>query len=300
MGMIFNIKRYGIHDGPGIRTTVFLKGCPLNCLWCHNPEGIAEEQEFMWWEGRCIGCGSCQSVCPKDCISFADDCLQLNQDQCDLCGVCVDACTSQALELVGKEMTVTQVLGEIERDMIFYDESGGGVTLSGGEPLMQPDFSHSILKSCKKLKIHTTVDTCGHAQFYTITKMCDYVDLVLYDIKVINNEKHEKLTGTTNELILENLKTLSRNRQKLIVRFPLIPGVNDHERDILEFGEFVSSLSTVTEVSLLPYHKAGVEKNKRLINSRTSSFMNRSISPEKLGEIEEKLKTFGLKIQIGV
>ena len=148
MGMVFDIKRYAIHDGPGIRTTVFLKGCPLNCPWCHNPEGKAQEQEFMWWEGRCIGCGSCQSICAREAISFSNDSLILDQSKCDLCEACVDACTSQALELVGADMTVAQVMEEVKKDTVFYDESGGGVTLSGGEPLLQPDFSHDILKSC--------------------------------------------------------------------------------------------------------------------------------------------------------
>ena len=300
MGMIFDIKRYAIHDGPGIRTTVFLKGCSLNCLWCHNPEGKAEEQEFMWWEGRCIGCRSCQSACEKAAISFSKDRLLIDQEKCDLCGDCVDACTSQALELIGKEMTVSQVVGEIEKDMVFYDESGGGVTLSGGEPLMQPDFSLSILESCKRLRIHTTLDTCGFAQFDIVSQICDQVDLILYDLKVIDGKKHKKFTGASNELIIENLKKLSQNGQNIIVRFPLVFGLNDNEKDIVELGDFVSSLDNVNEISILPYHNAGAEKMKRLNKPKDSSFMSHLVPSETLDKIEKKLKTFGLKVQIGV
>jgi len=299
MGMIFDIKRYAIHDGPGIRTTVFLKGCPLKCLWCHNPEGISREQEFMWYKERCTVCRDCQNLCTKGAISFSDDSLLLDQLKCDLCGACVDVCHSQALKLVGKKMAVAQVMKELEKDMVFYDESGGGVTFSGGEPLMQPYFLHSLLKACKELGMHTAVDTCGYASSNVLSRISKHVDLFLYGLKVINDEKHVKFTGVSNKLILENLKKLSYNGQKIIVRFPLVPGANDDENDILELGVFVSSLKNVKELSILPYHKAGVEKFKRLKKPKASFFMSHSPSAEILSEIEKKLKDFGLKIQIG-
>jgi len=183
--------------------------------------------------------------------------------------------------------------------MAFYDESGGGVSLSGGEPLLQPDFSHSLLKACKELRIHTAVDTCGHVNTDVLLKISKHVDLFLYDLKVINDEKHTRFTGVSNKLILENLKKLSRDGQKIVVRFPLVPGVNDDEKDILELGEFVSSLNNVKELSILPYHKAGVEKSRRLGRPADSFFVNHTPLAETLREIEEELKGFGLKIQIG-
>ncbi len=176
-GMVFDIKRYAIHDGPGIRTTVFLKGCLLNCPWCHNPEGKAKEQEFMWWKEKCTGCRDCQNVCTRGAVDFSDDFLLFDKTKCDLCGVCADACNSQALKLVGKKMTVTEVMKEVEKDVAFYDESGGGVSLSGGEPLLQPDFTHSLLKACKELGIHTAVDTCGHADGDVLLRISEHVDL---------------------------------------------------------------------------------------------------------------------------
>jgi len=299
IGMIFDIKRYAIHDGPGIRTTVFLKGCPLNCLWCHNPEGKAREQEFIWWKERCIGCSDCQNVCTEGAISLPDGSLLLDKRKCDLCGACVAACHTQALELVGKKMTATEVMKEVEKDMVFYDESGGGVTFSGGEPLMQPDFLHSLLKACKRLGIHTAVDTCGYADSDIFSRISKHVDLLLYDLKIINDEKHMRFTGVSNKLILENLKRLSSNGRKITVRFPLIPGINDNEEDILELGTFVSSLGNVKELSILPYHKGGFEKVKRLKKPQDSLFVSHPPSVERLSETEKELGGFGLKIQIG-
>jgi pyruvate formate lyase activating enzyme len=298
-GMVFDIKRYAIHDGPGIRTTVFLKGCLLNCPWCHNPEGKAREQEFMWYEEKCIGCRDCQDACTKEAISFSDDSLHLDQRKCDLCEVCVEVCHSQALKLVGKRMTVAQVMKQVEKDMAFYDESGGGVSISGGEPLIQPEFLSSLLKACKELGIHTAVDTCGYVKSDVLLKISEHVDLFLYDLKVIDDEKHTRFTGFSNELILKNLRELSNAGQKMIMRFPLIPGVNDDEEDIQQLGEFISSLKGVKELSILPYHKAGVEKSRRLKKPKDTEFLNHPVSSERLSEIEKRLKDFGLKIQIG-
>lgn len=252
----------------------------------------------MWWEERCVRCRNCQNECPKDAISFLHNALLIDQSGCDMCGLCVETCPSQALQVVGEEMVISQVIQEIEKDMVFYDESGGGATLSGGEPLMQPEFSQALLKSCKELKIHTTLDTCGYAQIDILSKMCEHVDLILYDLKVINDEKHVKHTGVSNRLILDNLKQLLKNGQHVLIRFPLIPGVNNNEQDIEELGVFVSSMDKVQELSILPYHKAGAEKLKRLTHSKNSFLVSHS-SPIEMDEIEKRLKSYGLKIRVG-
>jgi pyruvate formate lyase activating enzyme len=298
-GTVFDIKRYAIHDGPGIRTTVFLKGCLLKCPWCHNPEGRNQKPEFMWWAEKCIGCEDCRNACPEDAISFSDDSLFLDETKCDFCGACTDACPSEALKLVGDEMTVTQVLKVIEKDRAFYDQSGGGVSLSGGEPLLQPDFSLYLLRACKERGIHTAIDTCGHVDSKSLMRIAEHVDLFLYDLKLINEEKHKRFTGVSNQLILENLKKLSDSGQKTIVRLPLIPGVNDDGKDIQEVGEFVSSLGGLREVSVLPYHRGGIEKSRRLNRSEDQLYKNRPPSVETLSRVEKKLKSFGLKVELG-
>ena len=297
--MIFDIKRYAIHDGPGIRTTVFLKGCPLNCLWCHNPEGKETEQEFMWWNERCIECRDCQKTCAKNAISFPNDSLILNVSECDFCGACLVVCHSQALVLIGKRMSVSEMMEEIEKDMVFYDESGGGVTFSGGEPLMQPDFLRSLPKACKEKGLHTAVDTCGYVNSKILLDVGRFADLFLYDLKVIDDIKHIKFTGVSNKPILDNVRKLSSIGRDVIIRFPLIPGVNDEETDILELGGFVSSLKNVRKLSILPYHKAGIGKAKRLKKQKGSSFVSCSPSAERLCEIEKTLREFGLEVQVG-
>lgn len=298
-GTIFDLKRYAIHDGPGIRTTVFLKGCLLNCPWCHNPEGKNEKPEFMWWAEKCIGCRDCQDACTKEAISFSKDSLLLDRAKCDLCSACTDSCPSEALKLIGEEITVAQVLKVVEKDRAFYDQSGGGVTLSGGEPLLQPDFAYSLLKACKGRGIHTAVDTCGHVDSKVLMGISEHVDLFLYDLKLIDEEKHQKFTGVSNKLILENLKRLSDGGRKTIVRFPLIPGVNDEENDIREVGAYVSSLRGVKEINILPYHKGGVEKSRRVTGSADQLYDNSPPSAEALNRVEKKLKSFGLKIRVG-
>jgi pyruvate formate lyase activating enzyme len=302
--MIFDIKRFAIHDGPGIRTTVFFKGCPLNCLWCHNPEGKARKQDLMWSKERCTRCRDCQNACTKSALSFSDDSLLLDESKCDLCEACASACSFRALELVGKQMTVADLMQILERDVAFYDESGGGVTFSGGEPLLQPTFLLDLLKTCEELRLHTAVDTSGYADIDVLRSVSDHTNMFLYDLKVIGEEKHVKFTGVSNKVVLTNLETLARtarpkNHPETVVRFALIPGVNDDAQDIAELGAFVSSLGTVAEIHILPYHKGGVAKSQRLLKPQHPFFTSHAPSSERLKTIQKELEEYGMKVQIG-
>lgn len=296
-GIIFDIKRFAIHDGPGIRTTVFFKGCPLSCCWCHNPEGQDVELEIMFWQDRCIGCDTCVKACPNGAISRSGGSLSTDKDKCNLCGDCTEVCPSGAREIIGTKVTVSKVMEEIEKDIIFYDESGGGVTFSGGEPLMQPAFLNSLLVCCKEKEIHTAVDTCGFAEIETLLKISKNVDLFLYDLKLMDDSKHKRFTGVSNELVLRNLEDLSLHHNRIIIRIPIIPGINDDDENIFKTGEFVASLKDVEQIDLLPYNKLGIEKYKRLKIAYNVCKVH-SPSNEKIAEIAEKLKKFGLKVRI--
>lgn len=297
-GNVFNIMRYSIHDGPGIRTTVFLKGCPLNCWWCHNPESQSYQQELIVWKDRCINCGKCVKVCPTEALALVNGQITAILDKCNVCGKCTDVCNTEAIEIVGKERSVEQVMEDIEKDLIFYDESGGGATFSGGEPLSQQHFLKKLLIQCKDKEIHTAVETTGYTKFENIQEIADYVDLFLYDVKLIDSNKHKKYTGVANDIILANLRKLSSIHNKIIVRIPIIPGVNDDDDNISKIGEFILSLKSVREVHLLPYHKAGVEKYKRL--NREYKLQD-TLTPDdlKVNELAKKLQQFGLITKIG-
>lgn len=297
-GKIFNIMKYSIHDGPGIRTTVFFKGCPLNCLWCHNPESQASGQELMVWPDRCIGCGQCLEICPNGAIGSKAGKLEYHREQCQVCGTCCTVCHAGARELVAKTMSTREVMDEIEKDLIFYDESGGGVTFSGGEAVMQPGFLLELLKECRKKDIHTAVETCGSVKLEVLQTLADSVDLFLYDLKHMDSLKHQSLTGVPNERILENLRWLAEHHPQVIVRVPIIPGVNDEEENLRQMGTFVASLKRVKELHILPYHKAGVDKYQRL--DRTYRLPElQAPAPEHMQQIAGQLEQFGFKVKIG-
>ncbi len=261
-GTIFDVKRFAVHDGPGVRTTVFLKGCPLRCAWCHNPESQERRPELLFWSERCVACGACVSTCPNGAIARAPSGAKPETDRtrCAACGACVTACVPRARTIVGSTRTIDDLVAEIDRDVLFYDQSQGGVTLSGGEPLAQPAFAATLLRECRERRIHTAVDTCGFADEEALAAVAAYTDLFLYDVKLLDDERHRRWTGVSNATILANLRRLSAEGRRLWIRYPLIPGVNDLERDVADLGRLVSRLPGVEAVQVLPYHAAGERK----------------------------------------
>jgi len=297
LGLIFDVQRYSIHDGPGIRTTVFFKGCPLRCWWCHNPEGIDSGKELMYFEYKCLHCGTCANVCPMGAIEF-DGSPMVSRHLCIACGNCSTACPSDALRLVGREYTVDELMKEIERDVLYFDNSDGGVTFSGGEPLYQHEFLLEVLKECKKRDIHRTLDTSGFAPQEVLALIADHVDLFLYDLKLIDEREHIKYTGVSNAQIKENLRFLvNYGRAKdIILRFPVIPGINDTPDNVNDMVEFISTLKGLRELDLLPYHDVS-EKYSRLDRDYKMT-VHKSPLRERLMEIKKKFEGIGLYVKL--
>ncbi len=297
-GLVFDIRRYSIHDGPGIRTTVFFKGCPLACAWCHNPESQTPEPELLYRESRCMRCKACLAACMNEAISWSGDVPVVDAGRCERCGSCAEACCTDARELVGREMAVAEVMAEVERDTPFYEESGGGVTLSGGEPLAQAEFALELLKACKARGIHTAVDTCGHAPWETLDRVRPYVDLFLYDIKMIDDERHRRYTGASNESLLNNLQLLSRHGHNIILAVPVISGVNDDTEAARRLGEFAAALPGNHGVILLPFHRLGVDKYALLGREYVYADLE-APAEERLSEISRVLVGYGLRVSVG-
>jgi pyruvate formate lyase activating enzyme len=298
-GTIFDIKRYAIHDGPGIRTTVFLKGCSLRCKWCQNPEGQETNPEILLRSSRCTGdCNECVSVCPQDAVSKDGNSVQIDKAKCDLCAKCEDVCVYEALQVVGREVTVQEVMDEIEKDKIFFDESGGGITFSGGEPLVQLDFLEALIRKIRKKNIHVTLDTSGYISFEDLDRISDKVDLFLYDLKIMDDEKHEKYTGVSNKLILENLRRLAEQGKSVIVRIPLISGINDDNRSIHMFVDYLQGLKSIKQINLLSYHRGGSEKHKRLRKERSPRTFQ-TPSDERIEKIKKILSDAGFSVKAG-
>lgn len=262
-GLVFRIEKYMISDGVGIRTNVFLKGCPLRCKWCFNPEGIEGRSEILVFKAKCINCGECQKACPNNAISLEEGYPKIDRTLCDACGNCVSVCPSLALEMCGKPMTIGEILDEVRKDEVFYRRSGGGVTITGGELAAQPKFARELLLACKQ-EFHTAIETSGFAPWPALKQIITLADQVFFDLKHMNSKRHKELTGVTNELILENLKRSSRAHPSITTRIPLVPGLNDSPENIRKTAKFVRALGTVTRIELLPYVTYGSSKYEML------------------------------------
>jgi len=256
-GVIFDVKHFAVHDGPGIRTTVFLKGCPLRCLWCHSPESQSPRPEVAYYPNLCIGCGACVEACPNGAQTLGAP--KMLRERCDGTGRCAEECYAGALVMYGRNATVDDVLEEVGKDAVLYETSGGGVTLSGGEPVAQPEFASALLGALKAEGYHTALDTSGEVPWEAMERVIAYADLVLYDLKHMDPVIHEELTGASNERILANLRKISESEKELVVRVPVIPGHNDSPDNFKAMGKFLESLK-IKAVELLPYHNLGVPK----------------------------------------
>jgi len=263
-GIAFDIKKFAIHDGPGIRTTVFLKGCPLKCIWCHNPESIEPSPEIFYSPDKCIGCMTCFRVCPNHCHTLQEQTHVYARERCVRCGACTSECYAEALELIGRVRSVEDIIAEVLQDEPFYETSHGGMTISGGEPMFQFGFTRELLRSAKEKRLHTCLDTSGIAPFDRYRHLLELTDIFLYDLKETDPEKHLKYTGVPNALILDNLIQIDACGSQIILRCPIIPGLNDREDHFAEIAAWANRLRHVLEVNVLPYHPLGTSKNERI------------------------------------
>ena len=296
-GVIFEIERFSVNDGPGIRTLVFLKGCALRCKWCANPESHSFTPQLVYWRSRCIGCKNCVNTCPRGALSFGENGVTIDRASCKLCWKCCDVCNSKALLPAGKRMSIDEVMAEIDKDRLFYEQSGGGVTFSGGEALMQPEFLLALMKACKDKGYHVCIETCGYAPWERIEELLPYIDLFLYDIKVMDEAAHTAYTGVSNRQILDNFQRLCAVKD-VIVRFPVIPGYNDSESNLSAMLDFLSGCHADGRVDLLPYHRLGVSKYDRLgVEYQLNDIL--PPSAERMRELKDMFLQRGFRAEIG-
>lgn len=298
-GLIFDIKKYAINDGPGIRVTIFFKGCPLHCAWCHNPESISSDVQKMYNPDKCIGCRSCVEVCPENACQITPEGIVTNKKLCTGCGQCADICPTKATEMSGRRITAEEVTEIVEKERVFFDESGGGVTFSGGEPLQQSDFLITLLNEFGRRKIHRVVDTTGFTRSETLLEVAKRTDLFLYDLKMMDSAQHKKWTGVGNEKILQNLSLLACKGANINIRIPLVKGVNDNEENILQTVKFIAGLAGEKKrVNLLPYHNIMANKYLRLGTAFDPTGMG-EVSEEDQARIIKRFTEFGLDASIG-
>ena len=296
-GIIFDIKKYSIHDGPGTRTTVHLKGCPLSCWWCHNPESQAVLPAVLFRPERCIACGTCVKSCPSKAISVQDGTLITDRGLCDGCGICEKVCPAEAREVCGKKYSVDELMTQLRKDEIFFRD-GGGVTFSGGEPFAQPDFLIAALKACEAEGYHRAIYTCGFVQKEVILEAAKHANLFLYDVKQMDPIKHKEYTGVDNAVILANLKAISEAGAKINVRFPFMPGLNTDDENVGALGAFVKDLKGVTAVNILPYHTVAKGKHERWkMDYKLPNLMPPTENQTR--HAAEILESYGLKVHIG-
>lgn len=297
--LIFDIKRYAINDGPGIRVVIFFKGCNLRCVWCHNPESISSKPEKMFAPSKCIKCSTCVVNCPEQAITLTENDISTNPELCTVCGKCAEVCPIKAIEISGKHMSVKEMIDIIEKERIFFDQSGGGVTFSGGEPLIHTEMLIELLDECKKRGIHTAVDTAGNVNTNTLLEVAKRTDLFLYDLKMMDSEFHKKWINAENEKILHNLKVLAETGAKINIRIPVIGGVNDTIENMEQTAKFISELAGEKKtVNLLPYHK--IAQSKYLKLGKPTDF-EEFLEPEKkhIALFVQKFNEYGIQAIVG-
>jgi pyruvate formate lyase activating enzyme len=297
MAVIFNIQRFCVQDGPGIRTTVFFKGCPLRCQWCSNPESQNDCPEVAHRNSLCNKCGRCFEICPPQAISMIDEGVAIDRNKCNNCGKCVEVCIPEALKVYGKEMSIDEVYQDVVRDKPFYQNSGGGVTASGGEPLANADFVAELFKRCRDAGIHTCIETCGYATAGSWDKVLPYTDLVLYDLKLMDDPLHRKMTGQSNEKIMQNLRHIVDRGVPIIIRIPVIPGINDTKENLIGTARFVADRDGLKSVNLLQYHRFGESKYAML----DRKYELEKLEPQEFSQLEELksiFKSFNLDCEV--
>lgn len=297
MGRIFDIQRFSTHDGPGIRTTVFFKGCPLRCFWCQNPEGLTPEKELQFVATRCTLCGECAKICPAGVHVLDDKFHEIRRDACTLCGACTEVCLPGALTLAGEDRGVEDIVQVVVQDRVYYEQSGGGVTLSGGEPLMQPNFAAGILTRCRDEGIHTAVDTCLECSADDLARVLPLTDLFLIDLKHMDSTRHRAGTGRGNERILANAKIVAATDVPVIVRVPVVPTFNDSVEAIRAIAEFAASLRTLQHLELLPFHQLGESKYESL-GLREQASQLEHLSRQRITELADAARSAGVSVKV--